>query len=49
MFRQAPYLSGRLGDISDAGGLWNQGIDSGSRKLLDESVHLLSDVSVVYL
>ena len=45
----APYLPGKLGDISTAAGQWNQHIDPRSRRLSDDCVQFLSPVWAVYL
>lgn len=45
----APYLPGKLGDISTAAGHWNQRIASRSSRLSDDCVQFLSAVWVVYL
>jgi hypothetical protein len=45
----APYLPGKLGDISTAARQWNQRIASRSSRLSDACVQLLSAVWAVYL
>lgn len=47
--RHAPYLRGKLGDISTAANDWNQRIASRSSRLSDAFVQFLSAVWAVYL
>jgi hypothetical protein len=47
--RHAPYLPGKLGDISTAASQWNQRIASRSSRLSDACVQFHRPIWVVYL